>query len=118
MHLCPLQKLASDGVMTCRLEEVKRQISSLEKMITMPSLPDGGAKLHGRLASLRKELATLDDTGALHSAIFDTAASHALFHNIQHRSLICISAKWLYSSQGTDMPAVLCTICWVDHGHG
>lgn len=52
----------------CRMEELKRQISSLQSMIktsSAASLPDGGAKLRSRLASLHEELASLDGTGRM-----------------------------------------------------
>lgn len=50
------------------MEELKRQISSLQSMIltsSAASLPDGGAKLHSRLASLHQGLASLGGTGRI-----------------------------------------------------
>ena len=52
--------------MTPRLEELQRTIQSLQRVVSSSSLttlPDAGAKLHTRLANLRKELATLQGYG-------------------------------------------------------
>ena len=50
----------------CRIKELNRQIVNVQRMMTSSStanLPDGGAKLHSRLADLRKELARCGESG-------------------------------------------------------
>ncbi len=52
---------------------MQKTIGSLQRIVTSSSLatlPDGGAKLHSRLANLRKELATLQGSGIITLYIF------------------------------------------------
>ena len=49
-----------------RMEEVQKQISSLQAIIhssSLANLPDGGAKVHDRMASLQKELVIVQGKG-------------------------------------------------------
>lgn len=92
------QTLCLLHVWLCRTEELKRQISSLQRMITtssVASLSDGGAKLHNRLASLRQELANLGGTGR-------TLFAHTNFVPLAiplhlHTAQLLISAELMYA---------------------
>lgn len=47
-----------------RIEEIQNTLVNLQKVAAASSsLPDGGAKLHSRLATLRQELADLQGQG-------------------------------------------------------
>jgi len=59
-----LAHAASQGVHGCRIEEIQKTVFNLQKVAAAASsLPDGGAKLHSRIANLRKELAQLQGHG-------------------------------------------------------
>lgn len=59
-----LAHAASQGVHGCRIEEIQKTVFNLQKVAAAPTrLPDGGAKLHSRIANLRKELAQLQGHG-------------------------------------------------------
>lgn len=77
MTICRVQPLtlntqlahaASQCVHGCRIEEIQKTVFNLQKVAaTASSLPDGGAKLHSRIANLRKELAQLQGHGKVTS---------------------------------------------------
>ena len=59
-----LAHAASQGVHGCRIEEIQKTVFNLQKIAAAASsLPDGGAKLHSRIADLRKELSQLQGHG-------------------------------------------------------
>lgn len=59
-----LAHAASQGVHGCRIEEIQKTVFNLQKVAAAASsLPDGGAKLHSRIANLRKELSQLQGHG-------------------------------------------------------
>ena len=99
-----------------RKEELKRQISSLQKMTTtssVASLPDGGAKLHSRLASLHQELANLDGTGRM---LFAHIQFVPLTIPLQlHTAQLLVCARLVYAQhtlqwQSEDSSSLYCTL--------
>jgi len=59
-----LAHAASQCVHGCRIEEIQKTVFNLQKIAAAASsLPDGGAKLHSRIANLRKELSQLEGHG-------------------------------------------------------
>ena len=59
-----LAHAASQGVHGRRIEEIQKTVFNLQKIAAAASsLPDGGAKLHSRIANLRTELAQLQGHG-------------------------------------------------------
>jgi len=69
-------------VHACRIEEIQKTVFNLQKVAAAASsLPDGGAKLHTRIANLRKELAQLQGHGKVtlyalqFKSIFETQLS-------------------------------------------